>query len=108
MRTHLDYVVPPGASQARDEFILFDHLDPEEVRDRLVHLRRVHGAFRGGNVSLDHGLRERTAARMTTGAAVGVRQHVFDIVDSRIFIHVKPPVGHSQYAGRCSGWGKTS
>ena len=63
---------------------------PEEIGDTLHGLRTAHRAEQSGHiVHTDRSRGESTATGITAAAAVGPRQHLFDIVDTRVLIHLE-------------------
>ncbi len=90
------YITAPGTGQPGNAFVSRTQVDAEKVCDLLVDVHTINRAGAWFQFVAYQLFGKRAAAGSTTGAAVGVWQHVFDLVNSGILIHIQATIGECQ------------
>ena len=74
-------------------------VNAEETRYLLVHIHGIDGALPGLLFACDQLFREGAATGRPAGPAVGVWQHLLDLVDARVLVDEQAPAGDGQDTG---------
>ncbi len=91
------HIAAPGAGEPGSDFFACAQFNAEKISNLLVHLDTVDRAGSRFDLVEYQLLRKRTTTRSPAGSTIGMRQHVFDLIDAGVFVDKQAAIGKRQY-----------